>query len=625
MFRAVCTIIVVSSLMAGLFYLGQKRPSGGDVTKHVAVPAAMDMQHDVVDKLKAAGWPPNAATAVAHVNEERFRQIHEVAKEALDRELRTFATLHPSGRVTVLLERYPLMAGQLVLARDPEVVANGILACPDEDDQIRLISSFVKYTEPAEIAQWAESIAKHGRCIAGLLRRCQAWPVDAVFIYPRADVAVAETYGLWLDKLFEPENLPASDDELTSLQEFVMESGVGIRRRMTQDPDFRRMFLDSLWPAFARCIKRDADAQKSRTPWEAFKDSPHVWDLLKRPDGEALFQRAGLLAADLLYGNDSVDPALREKTAQLLLLGNQELVEESFKEPLIRHPQFRRLMLERNLSDDLLLAACKKLKDEKEGYSMLLGSWDRMDDQALAEDIGPLPEGLRTWVPGYGIYYAGKKLVQGRGLGWTDAIAVGGDVWTIATLGTGKVLTESGKRAANAALSAKIRQEAVKDLAALTTREIAEQASEKQLTSLMVHHTLKTLPKEFGEALLKTGVVDMTSVLQGSYKMMSRFGIGRESFKKLTGLEARVFLRKDAKVFLSLPSALAGNNPYARFLNETSINGAVEEVMHTQAAKEGLQKGLHLVIETKERWQEHLACWWSGLATGAFDQSIAKP
>jgi hypothetical protein len=196
---------------------------------------------------------------------------------------------------------------------------------------------------------------------------------------------------------------------------------------------------------------------------------------------------------------------------------------------------------------------------------------------------------------------------------------------TIATLGGSKVLSESGKQAAKAGLKAKLRDEAVKDLAALSSREIAEQASEKQLTSLIAHHALKSLPSELGEALLKTGVVDMTSVLHGAFKIMSRFGIGRESFKKLTGLEARVFLRKDAKVFVNLPSAIAGNNPYARFLNETSINGAVEEVMRTQVAKEGLQKGLQLVSETKERWQEHLACWWSGLATAAFDQSIKQP
>jgi hypothetical protein len=625
MFRAVCTVIVVSSLMAGLFRLGQKSPPGGDVTKHVAVPAAMDMQHDVVDKLQAAGWPPNAATAVAHVNEERFRWLHEVARESLDRELRAFATLHPSGRMAVLLERHPQTAGLLLLARDPVALADGILACSDEADQIRLIGSFVKYTEPAEVTQWAESVAKHGRCIAGLLHRCQAWPVDAVFVYPRADLAVAATYDLWLDKIFEPGNLPARDEEMLSLMEFVMGNGNEIRRRMTQYPAFREMFLDSAWPTFARCVRREADMQKARCPWDMFNNSGHVWDLLMRPDGEALFQRAGLLAADLLYGNDAVDPALREKTAQLLLLGNLELVDASFTAPFSRHPQFRRLILTRNLSDDQILAACKKLRDEQEGYNTLLGTWDGLSDQALGEDIGPPPDGLRTWVPGYGVYYAGKKLFQGRDLGWIDAIAVGGDVVTIATLGGSKVLSESGKQAAKAGLKAKLRDEAVKDLAALSSREIAEQASEKQLTSLIAHHALKSLPSELGEALLKTGVVDMTSVLHGAFKIMSRFGIGRESFKKLTGLEARVFLRKDAKVFVNLPSAIAGNNPYARFLNETSINGAVEEVMRTQVAKEGLQKGLQLVSETKERWQEHLACWWSGLATAAFDQSIKQP
>ena len=586
--------------------------------------AEPDLALKLTARLKASGWQDASAQAVVGLNLDRYRWLRDAADVVLEREFKGYEALLPDGEVAQLLERHPQMAGVLILAHDPAAVAQGIFSCSEADDQRRLIGSFAKYTEPADVSVWAAALSRHGRCIAGLLRRCQAWPVDALFLFPTSDIGVAEEYSQWLNEVLDPAALPTSDDETLSLIEFILSAGPEVRRRMIADPSFRQAFRGVIWPTFKRCVERSGGELRSRSAWELFATTPHIWDLLERSDGEALFQRVGMLAADLLYGGDAVLPELREKAAQLLLLGNQDLVERGFGGSWSRHPQFRRLMLERHLSDDQILAACTKLAAENDPDA-LLGRWNQMRDAAVAEDIGPPPEGVRTTVPGFAIYYAGKKLVQGRAVGWGDAIGVAGDAVTLFTLGGGKVLTESGKQAANAAVQQKLRQEAVKDIARLTSRELAEQASKKELGSFVAHHALRLIPAELKEGFLKAAVIDITQLVKGSFTLMSRLGIGRESFKKIMNLEARVFMREDAKVFVSVPSALAGNNRCAQFLNATAMNASFDAAARTQPAQDAVVKTIRVARDQTERWQQNLACWWSGHATGAFDDIKGKP
>jgi hypothetical protein len=573
---------------------------------------------EVKSRLTASGWSDAAVEAMIALNLDRYCWLRQEANAVLERELQACEALHPSAMAIQLLEKHPEMAGVLLLVHEPDEVAKGILNCKFDEDTVRLIGSFVKYTAPDEMSQWAAVVSRHGPSIAGLLGRCPAWPVDALFAFPAPDLTVADEYSRWLDGVFSPTALPANDEEALSLIEFILAAGPEIRTRMAKDPRFRETFRGVIWPSLARCVGRSSEELKCRAPWELFASTPEIWDLLQRPDGEDLFQRAGLLAADLLYGKEAVHPELREKAAELLQLGNQDLVEIGLIGPWGRDQEFRRLMLRRNLTDDQLLASCKKLAAEKD-WVALLTRWNEMSDQALAEDIGPPPEGLRTLIPGFSIYYAGKKLVQGRNLGWSDGLGIGFDILTIATLGSTKVLTESGKQATKAALKQKFKKEAVEDVARLTSKELAEQAGERELGSLVVHHALKALPAKLSNQLLKSAMVDVTSIVQTGFKMAGKCGLGRESIKKFTNLEARVFMRKDAKVVVSLPSVAFGNNPCARFLNATAINGTFDAAARTTFVQNAVVKTFRVASGEAARCKQNLASWWSGLATGAFD------
>ncbi|MEI7912292.1 MAG: hypothetical protein WCK77_21885 [Verrucomicrobiota bacterium] len=574
---------------------------------------------ELKSQLTDSGWSEAAAESTIALNSDRYCWLRREAPAVLDHEIEAWKTLQPSAIAMELLEKHPEMAGVLLLVHNPDTVAKGILDCKYDEDAVRIIGSFVKYTEPDEMSRWAAAVASHGPCIAELLRRCPAWPVDAMFAFPPSPRAVADEYSLWLDDVLSPSALPENDEETLSLIEFILAAGGEIRTRMGKDPDFRVAFRGKIWPAFARCVRLSSEERESRTAWELFASTPEMWDLLQRQDGEGLFKCAGLLAVDLLYGKDAVDRALTGEAARLLLLGKQELVERGLIGPWGRDQEFLRLMLRRNLTDDQLLTCCKKLEAAGIDWVALLNGWNKMTDKALAEDIGPPPGGLPALIPGFAIYYACKKLAQGRDVGWSDGLGVGFDILTLATLGSSKLLTESGKQAAKAALTQKLKKEAVADVALLTCRELAEQAADRELSSMVVHHTLKVLPSKLREQLLKLAVVDVTSVVQSSFRIASKLGLGRESIKKLSGLEARVFMRKDAKFLVSLPSAALGNNPCARFLNATAVNGAFEAAARTTFVQNGVVKTFRVASVEAERCQQNLACWWSGLATGAFD------
>ncbi len=571
-------------------------------------------------RLIDSGWSDAAAEATITLNLDRYCWLQQVANAVLDREIEALKSLEPSAVAMELLEKHPEMAGVLLLVHNPDKVAKGILDCKDEKDAARIIGSFVKYTDPAEMSRWAEAVDRHGPCIVELLRRCCGWPVDALFAFPTSPRQVADEYSLWLDDVLSPSVLPVTEDETLSLIEFILAAGREIRTRMGSDkPDFRVAFRSNIWPAFARCVRRSSEELKSRTAWELFASTPEMWDLLQRPGGENIFKCAGLLAVDLLYGKEAVHPQLRDKAAQLMLLGKQEFVESGLIGPWSQDQDFLRLMLRRNLTDNQLLTCCKKLADAQKGWWVLLNRWNKMGDKALAADIGPPPKGLLALMPGFSIYYAAKKLAQGRNVGWSDALGVGFDVLTIATLGSSELLTKAGEQAAKAVLTQKLKEEAVADVVLLTSQEIAKQAAKRDLSSMVVHHALKALPKKLKEQLLKLAVVDVTSVVQASFRIASELGLGRESFKKFSGLEARIFMRKDAQILVSLPSAAFGNNPCARFLNATAVNGAFDAAARTSFVQNGVGKTFRVASVEAERCKQNLACWWSGLATGAFN------
>ena len=584
------------------------------------------LRNELAERLRGtlteADWPQTAADALIDLNMDRFWWLQTNLEEFLNREFQAYGSLKLTAKQAELLALHPELAGVLLAVRNREQFAEGILQLSDEKDRFAIINSFVKYTEVEDLSDWSSAVASHGPSIAALLRLCPAWPIDSAFIYPQDNAEVAEAYAHWINELFDRDRLPSSDDEILSLLMFVQANGPAIRARMADEPKFRSAFLSTIWPTFTECLRDAAESRQSRVPWEFFTDCDALWSLLSRPDGKALFARSGEFAAELLYGQQAVLPELREKAVQLLLLGNQELVGAAFSSSWSNNYLFVRLIRDRNLTDDQLLTCCQKLMSNKEPLEQL-DQWNQMSNEALAEDIGPPPGGIKTYIPGFAIYYAGKKIAQGRSVGWIDAVGIGGDVLTLATLGTATIATQSGKKAAEkaatAALQQKLRAEAVEDVAKLAGREIAEQAAQKDILAYTANHALKMLPANLQKKLLTSTVLDLTDLTKAGFDISKRFGMDRGSFNKLTSLEARIFMRQDGKVLVSMPSLVVGSCYSAAFLNATALNGLIDETITLPPVQQTIVDTIELVKDEDALWKKNIACWWTTHAISTFN------
>ncbi|MCA9096181.1 MAG: hypothetical protein KDA68_22025, partial [Planctomycetaceae bacterium] len=371
-------------------------------------PADRQFKLSLVQRLIKNGWPEETAKAVVHINLDRYSWLKEVAGDALEKEIRAYECMAPSPKVAALLTIHPEVSGLALMAYDRETFADAILNLDDPGDQNVVIDTFVKFTSPADVSAWGSAVHRHGPCIAGILRKCPVWPVESVFLYPKANDEVAEEYGKWIDGRFERHPFSPSDEEIFSMITFVQACGSKIRTRMENDETFLRSFNGRIWPAFEDIVRKSTkDRDAGRVPWEFFTDCDAIWSLLQRDDGRALLDRGGQLAAELLYGEgpERVIPELREKAVQLLLASNQDLIAAAFFSDWSKHPLFVELMVKRNLTEDMLLTCCNKLRVSDDPVAQL-EQWHRLSDNALMEDVGPLPQGLKASIPGYAVYYA---------------------------------------------------------------------------------------------------------------------------------------------------------------------------------------------------------------------------
>ena len=175
-------------------------------------------------------------------------------------------------------------------------------------------------------------------------------------------------------------------------------------------------------------------------------------------------------------------------------------------------------------------------------------------------------------------------------------------------------------------------REATQEVGERLAREIGKGAASKSIRS--------TLIRQGGEALVRRGVplilrvgdvartlaqkatLDITPLVRQSFKS-SR--LGRESYRLLTGLEARVFMRGDRRVLISLPDLLVGKNRVASFLRVTAANAGADAALETEAVQAAIRRVMRLL----RRWDEMLderarqelnarrnlsACFWASAA-----------
>ena len=588
--------------------------------------ASNDRTSGIVKRFVDAGWNRPAAESVVDLNAEWFQIQAEENPTGLEIQLKLLDVLGRYSDLHDFLIIHPEAAGLLASVDNPRSVAESLNVAAADCEYERIAGLFVQHAAPKDAGRLAQALAANYEQIKVLHRRgfigC-----EAIFIFNRDDSAGRE-YQLWLCEALSARS-EASEEELGSFVNLAIRQGASIRERMKKDEQFREQFRAELWPKLMQVLAND------QSPLEFYLNEPNLWDLLMLENGVELLSRCGLLPLDLLYGYPEIGhraypKVLHDKVIQILLRREEQAIHSlmTFRD----EPQFHKF-LERDLSPDTRSAALAQLLAAGTNYPAKLASYERLSNTALADEVGPPPSGIVTWIPlYYTLYEVPKKRLQGREPTGMDLLsAVADPLFLVVDIFTGggaaagrKALVAGGKKAAEAA-SKKIAEKGVKKFFVTTLcdsglelakkrvgKEIAENMSEKELADWTITSMFSQVQQIVSSTAGKATTFEITKPVQF---MFSYSGIGRDSWKRRTGLEAKLFMRGDARVFVrlgNLPLAILGSRG-AAFLNRTSQDLSIGVIAESEPGQDALNEGVSKIVSAKDQlrpWAQNVSAWW---------------
>ena len=585
---------------------------------------------DYVSQFIKSGWDRQAAESVVELNREWFTIQAEENPLQFEYQLKLLQELGKHSELQGFIAEHPETAGLLAMADNPLLIADGLKAAGD-DYQI-VAGLYVQHVTPSDANDIALALKTNRDSICNLQRRGLTGS-EVLFILDRKDPADDESdeYEKWLRESISDKSA-ASDDEFAAFVNLVLRQGRWLRDRLRNDDAFRKHFRSELWPRLVRAL----DGQRHEM-LDLFVNEKRIWDLLALENGEELLKRCGLLPIDLLFGGDPTSDSppyskdLHEKIVQILL--RREALKIQALVTYQRVPLFHTL-LRRDLSSDTLSAAMKKLLEAGPNYPELLAHYDGIQDNAvLAEEVGPPPAGLVTWVPlYYTVYEVPRKILQGRDPTGMDLFQAAVDpvfiVLDVFSFGSGaagrKGLIRGGKEVTEKAVQ-KMTEKGVTSVFVTTVRDtgleffrkqlgkdIAETIAQKELADWTVTGGLSRMIQSVRTAAGKATTVEITGPIQFMFR---HGGVGRETWKHVTGMEARLFMRGDAKVFVrlsNLPGGVVGNR-IATFFERTTQDLTIGAAVENEIGQDVLQGGARHIVSAKDQmktWQRNVSAWW---------------
>ncbi len=600
------TVAALGILLGGLGY-------GGDAKgQEPAVEGNPGLENTVTNKLKEApGWTQEAANAYWKVNMRRLTVTNPLAPDLVEKETKLLWEIHPAPKVVSLLENHPEASGLLLLAFKKEPLAEAIMDAP-VGDQTMLVASYLFCTTHTEVDEWTAAVKRHPKIISLLQKKCAALPYQGIFAYldTMKSPEARDIYGKWLDEVMAPDVISASDETLSSRLNFVGYSGMDLRKKL-DDPGFRPNFLGKIWPRFRDSMVQlsQMNAEKSDVYYLCGSE-PQIWEFFKREDSQKLFVNAGMDAVTMLMGNDALHLDVQAVVAALWAGGVLDLPR------LIHHydgdESFRKLvkLLGDKVNWGLLNAVILRLEEKGNQWPQEAKYLSGLALPALNAELHPQEPGV---IPGAGFVNLVRKALDGRRIDGGDWIAAGFDAMDIVTIGV--ILVTDGA-AAPLLAEEKALQQTLKTTVEVSVQKLAKGAGRKapkaEWPQVLAKKAMEQLPKACTDTIERFGMVDITKPVMAGFNISKRLGFDRESFKKLTGLEARVFMRKDGLVFINFTNGLETSRPAAYFLTRTLENKAVQAVP--------VKKVIKGAKEVLPQWKEDVSAWWSGHATGQFNE-----
>lgn len=580
----------------------------------------------IVQRLVSDGWQVRSAEAVVSLNAEWFSILTDENPASLELQVKLLSRLGAYPALQDILADHPQTAGLMASVTDPQILGNVLRNAVSNGEFDRIAGLFVQHSAPSDAERLAEALVADQDLICFLYEN-GLLGAEGVFVFDRKSAEAAE-YDAWLRDVILSK-ASASEDDFTAIINLIILHGSSIREHMRRDESFRDNFRSQLWPKLVRTVESKQNA------FELLLDEPRIWDLLALPKGEALLRQCGLLSVDLLYGNPDINhppypKSLHEKVIQILLSGKELPIHCLMK--LRSEPQFLKL-LERDLPTDVLLAAMAKIHQAGPNYPEKLSYFEPLSDRALAEEVGPPPSGPITWIPFYyTLYEVPKKRLQGReptGMelfsAVLDPVFLAVDIASFGQGAVGRKLIIAGGKEATERVTKELAEKGVEKALVTTLRdsalelatkrlgkEIAQNMGEKELAQWGISSMLSQMQQLVKSTVRKSTTFEITKPIQFMFKYT---GVGRQSWKRWTGLEARLFMRGDAKVFIRLgnvPKTVLGPQAVA-FLNRTATDLSANAAVESETGQELLKSGASNLLEAKEQlraWHQHTSALW---------------
>lgn len=596
----------------------------------------------VIKRLTDSGYDQSTALAVSEINRRYLSILFDSNMQELDEYLSILARVGNHEKAKATIKRQPQMASLIAGAMSGNGSINKLLDTINSEyfEEYEKLYEFA--ATPEERIKLAEVLAKDGELIARF--RIKQNVIDPVswFLSVPTDPIAAMEYQKWVRNVLtdavnndtrietqsdttitEAEDVPYSAiDDAQSLLAF---HSTKIRDLLSKDARFRERFFNSYWPKFREITSRHSD---NDIEWGSHSTDNRFWDYCNQfgdsPwfDAYALFDQYGSSAIDLFVNTGYQHPAIQKVILEAFRLGDKTVI-YGMSDPQLKVNHEFHYLLKRDLAYGTIQRA---INDILQNPTMnRIDYFNRLSNKALTAELGDEPDGVITWVPGYMVYRLGEKLYQGREATTVDVILAGLDGGiTLVSLGSGSSITSTvkGKVArsfANMGLKASAGEVAKRTTAELSPWIIRE----------LIHASRIAMKR-----LATATTIDITHATQ---LVFQKSGLGRETFKKLTGLEARVFMRQDRRVAFSISNELSENAALRVALRETAENAGFDLAASSEPGKAVIKEGVKVGTEAfkagsealevakrqRDSWREHISIWW--LATSHPDfYSLAK-
>lgn len=586
-------------------------------SEHPAVPM------NAAELLQSMGWTQDAAVTVVEFNQHYFSELRAADSEAFQSQIALLGRLQGRPAMLAFLESHPEFAGLLA----------GAVVSGDEDANLLLKvlvrfqrepvvhSLFTLSATPEDSIRLAQALDRDGDLIVRLVRNDSWYTLPWLLSYP-GDVHVRRIFRKWVRDVIRQATNSGDPEAIDRATVLLTLHAPAVVELLTESEEFRDSFLTKHWPNLSRILERKSD----EVEWGIFVSEPGVWRCFHELGADAveLFGSLGPLTVDLLM--DPLMKPARPQVLDALRHSDETVLAALFNDELRSQPLFVDL-LQRELKPGVLSAALGRLQSRPDTIPDKLAYFTGLDNSVLEDEVGPPPEGVQTWLPGYSLYYLSTRWIDGRRISGLDAVlAVADTALDVCPIvrGSSKGLKFIQKTVTNGLMERGVQ----------IARKTVGTGSARTLLPWVLRESFAA-PRHQFTALRRAACVDITGVIRHSFRYS---GVGHHTFQRLTGLEARVFMRSDRRVLWNLGD-LAGKHHIvgrvARHVMEEAAKDLVEPVIdHILPAGTDDRAAAEVTIDAAAElefdgqplpgldrtWKRHMATWWLASAMGVFTE-----